>query len=182
MNTDFISANTVQQVSDNFYYTIPWNDVTSSTSNDAYAVSSDTLYTIPGLWMERFRSKTNQIWMTDYQIPLLSETIVGIELRVNIKRSARIQDLTIQLTLNGNLIGLNYGVDMTTQYAYQHNLPVIGDYNVYGGPTDMWGTTLTTTDITDPTFGAVVAFQSNETLPHRDLAYINQLALRIHFG
>lgn len=182
MITDFISANTVDQVSDNVYYTIPWNDINLSTSNDAYAVSSNTLYTISGLWMERFRSKTNQLWTTNYQIPSLSNTIIGIELRVNIKRSARIQDLTIQLTLNGELIGLNYGVYMTTQYAYQHNLPLIDDFNIYGGPTDMWGTTLTPTEITDPTFGAVIAFQSNETLPHRDLAYLNQIALRIHFG
>ena len=84
MITDFISANTVDQVSDNVYYTIPWNDINLSTSNDAYAVSSNTLYTISGLWMERFRSKTNQLWTTNYQIPSLSNTIIGIELRVNI--------------------------------------------------------------------------------------------------
>ena len=182
MITSFISAETVEQVSDNFYYTIPWNDIDNSTSTDTFSVSSDTLYTISGLWMERFRSKTNQIWTTNYQIPLLSSIITGIELRINIRRAARIQDLVIQLTLNGELIGLNYGVDMTTQFAYLHNLPIIGDYHEYGGPSDMWGTDLNTVDLVNATFGAVLSFQSNEILPHRDLAYLNQIALRVHFA
>ena len=182
MITDYLSPNNIQQVSDDFFYTIPWNDLDSSTSSSAFATTSKPLYTISGLWMERFRSKTNQIWMTNYQIPILSNNIIGIELQVNIQRVARIQDLVIQLTLNGELIGLNYGVDMTTQYAHLHNIDLIGDHHVYGGPNDLWGTDLTINDISNSSFGAVVSFQSNETIPHNDLAYINQIALRIHFG
>ena len=182
MKTDFLPPSTIEQITDDINSTIPWKNLSLSTSLESYAVSESTLYTISGLWMERFRSKTSQIWTTNYQILVLSNTLTGIELRVNVLRSARIQDLIIQLTLNGELIGINYAVDMTTQYAYQHNIPLVGDYNIYGGNLDLWGTELTTQDIQNNTFGAVVSFQSNETLPHRDLVYINQLAIRAHFG
>ena len=147
MKTDFLPPSTIEQITDDINSTIPWKNLSLSTSLESYAVSESTLYTISGLWMERFRSKTSQIWTTNYQIPVLSNTLTGIELRVNVLRSARIQDLIIQLTLNGELIGINYAVDMTTQYAYQHNIPLVGDYNIYGGNLDLWGTELTTQDI-----------------------------------
>ena len=85
------------------------------------------------------------------------------------------------MTLGGELIGNNYAVDISTQYAYMHNIPLIAECNIYGGENDLWGTDLTSANLLDPTFGAVLSFQSNEMLPHRDLAYINQIAIQVNY-
>jgi hypothetical protein len=43
----------------------------------------------------------------------------------------------------------------------------------------MWGTELTSEQLADPTFGIVISFKSNVIYPHTDLAYVNQVALRV---
>jgi hypothetical protein len=181
MITNFISPTNIQQIPDTEFVTIPWVNLPYCIGKNSLAMTDQPLYTISGLWMERFRSKTNQIWTTGYNIPRLPNDITGISLRVNINRAARIRDLIIQLTLGGELIGQNYAFEMTNEYAYMHNIPLVGDYNVYGGSADMWGTELTAMDVADPSFGAALSFQSNETLPHRDLAYINQIAIQVNY-
>ena len=181
MQTNFKSPNNIAQKSVETHESIPWNDLHLATGNDSYSSLSAPLYTISGLWMERFRIQTNQIWATGYSFTPSGLAINGIEVRVNIKRNARIEDLLIQLTLNGELIGQNYAIIKTSQEAYWTNTEQPGDFHVYGGTLDMWGTTLSVSDINDPTFGVVLAYQSNETLPHRDIAYINQVAMRVNF-
>ena len=115
-------------------------------------------------------------------------TIQGIELELDIKRAARIEDLVIQLTLGGVLIGDNLASTINPVQSNMYtgdNVPAVpvGDINIYGGSTNMWGTTgLTADNISDPTFGVVVSFKSNQIYPHTDLAYLSQTALRITYG
>jgi hypothetical protein len=115
-------------------------------------------------------------------------TIQGIELELDIKRAARIEDLVIQLTLGGVLIGDNLAsiinpvqADMYTAERAIYPVPV-PDYSIYGSSTNTWGTTLTSSQIADPTFGVVISFQSNVIYPHRDLAYLHKARLRVTYA
>jgi len=59
----------------------------------------------------------------------------------------------------------------------------VGDYNIYGSPTDLWGTTgLTASNISNSTFGIVISFRSNVIYPHTDIAYVDQVGLRITYA
>jgi hypothetical protein len=171
------------------YDSIPWNFNSTAIAPGAYATSSKPLYTISGIWMEKFLSNTSQLWCTGYKFPNTGRPIVGIEFQLNILRAARIQDLLIQLTLNGSLIGENYasGVNAVQSDMYTGDfttpLSPVGDLNIYGGPADLWGTTgLTSANISDPTFGIVVSFSSNPIYPHRDLCQLDQAGIRITYA
>ena len=172
-------------------WSIPWNWNPYNISPGTTAITTRPLYTISGLWMETFLSNTSQLWCTGYKFPNTGQTPVGIEFSLNIRRAARIEDLLIQLTLNGNLIGNNYASTINPVQSNMYTgggpndvpLTPVGDLNVYGGRSDLWGTTgLTAANIADPTFGIVVSFKSNIIYPHSDLAYISQAALRITYA
>ena len=163
---------------------IDWNDLYYIRSKDSYAITKKPLHTISGMWMEKFLSNTSQLWLTGFNFTVNSD-IVGIEFQLHILRGARIEDLIIQLCLNGELIGDNRAStvnpvqsDMYTGELTQPLNPV-GDFNIYGSNTDMWGTELTSEQLADPTFGIVISFKSNVIYPHTDLAYVNQVALRV---
>jgi hypothetical protein len=132
-----------------------------------------------------------RIALTGYstRVPGLTQ-VAGIELALNVQRAGRIQDLKIKLVLNGvEIVNSNnlastinpVQTDMNTGDFTTPQDPV-GDFHIYGSPADLWGTALTASDVADPTFGVVVSFQSNATYPHRDLAYLNQVALRITYA
>ena len=171
-------------------YSIPWNYNSTVLSENACAVTVRPLYTMSGFWQEKFQSSTDQLWLTDYKIPnpTTYTTIQGIELELDIKRAARIEDLVIQLTLGGVLIGNNLAsiinpvqADMYTAERAIYPVPV-PDYSIYGNSTNTWGTTLTSSQIADPTFGVVISFQSNVIYPHRDLAYLHKARLRVTYA
>jgi len=170
---------------------IDWKFNPTTIVENVEAITKKPLYTISGLWMETFLSNTSQLWCTGYKFPNTGQTPVGIEFSLNIRRAARIEDLLIQLTLNGNLIGNNYASTINPVQSNMYTgggpndvpLTPVGDLNVYGGRSDLWGTTgLTAANIADPTFGIVVSFKSNIIYPHSDLAYISQAALRITYA
>jgi hypothetical protein len=168
---------------------IDWITKGNTIVENNYAVSSKPLYTISGLRMEKFLSNTSQLWCTNYKIPNVTRTITGIELQLNIQRAGRIEDLVIQLTLNGQLIGDNYASTINPVQSSMYtgdipNLPLpVGNTHIYGGPTDLWNTTgLTAANIADATFGVVVSFKSNQIYPHKDIAYLDQTALRITYA
>lgn len=161
---------------------IPWKDDSATTS------SSAGLYTISGFWQEKFRSQTSELWCTGLGLPEISGTITGVELALDIRRAARIEDLVIQLTLDGELIGDNLAsqinpvqADMYTAENTPRQIP-FNDYHVYGSADNMWGTELSNVDVSNPTFGVVISFQSNLIVPHKDIAYLDQVALRITYA
>jgi len=116
-------------------------------------------------------------------------TILGVELALYVQRAGRIQDLVVQLVRNGQLIGDNRASTVnpvqsdTNTGEFTTPVNPAGDYNIYGGSSDLWGTTgLTSANIADSTFGVAISFKSNETYPHRDIAYLSQVALRITYA
>ena len=167
---------------------IDWNYNPTALAPGAYATSKKPLYTISGLWMEKFLSNTSQLWCSGYNIRNILGTITGIELQLNIHRQSRIEDLLIQLTLGGVLIGNNLAstVNPVQSNTYTGDNIVekpVGDFNIYGNSTELWGTTgLTAATIADPTFGIVLGFRSNEIYPHSDIVYLEQASLRITYA
>jgi hypothetical protein len=193
MNTAFYDPTTINQVTIHNPVTntnsIDWNFNPSVIEPNVFATSKKPLYTISGMWMEKFLSNTSQLWCTGYNIPNNNMQVVGIEFKLNILRNARIEDLLIQLTLNNELIGDNRAstVNPVQSDMYTGNLlePInpVGDFNIYGSATDLWGTSgLTSADISDPTFGIVISFKSNAIYPHTDIAYIDQVGLSITYA
>ena len=168
---------------------IDWNHNGAITSNN-YAVTSKPLYTISGVWMERFLSNTSQLWCTHFNIPNSGRTVQGIEFNLLMERYSRVEDLLIQLTLGGVLIGENRASTINPEVANMYSadslqppLEAPGNNYTYGSSTDLWGTTnLTSANLHDPTFGIVVSFKSNVAYPHRDLAYLYQLGIRITYA
>jgi hypothetical protein len=167
---------------------IQWNFDGTNLGENRPASTIGTLYTMSGFWQEKFYSETSQLICTNFNFTDIIGTVTGIELELDVKRVARIQDLIIQLTLNGEIIGDNRASIInpvqSDTYTAEVTVPLqpINDYNIYGSSTDMWGTTLSAADVTDPTFGVVISFRSNIIYPHRDTVYLDQVALRITYA
>jgi len=192
--TRFFAPSIINQVqifdSINQLDTIPWRNLENLSNSMSWASTVKPLHTISGLWMEKFLSKTNQLWLTGFNFTSTG-TLAGIELQLGVQRAARIEDYIIQLTLNGELIGDNLASTVnpvesnmyTGEYMASPMPPQpVGDFHVYGASDNLWGTELSSTDIQDPTFGIVISFKSNEIYPHTDLCYVNQVALRATYA
>ena len=168
-------------------WSIPWNWNPTTISDHAVAVTVRPLYTISGMWMERFLSNTDQLWCTNFNIPNTGRLVAGIEVELFTQRAGRIQDLVLQLVKNGQLIGDNYASTInpveSNTYTGDMTIPIpVGNYNIYGGSADMWGTTLTSAQVADSTFGVAISFKSNVIYPHSDLAQVSQVGIRITYA
>lgn len=113
------------------------------------------------------RNKTYFLRCTGFNFLNLPNTISGIEVQLDARRYGRAQDDTIQLCLNGNLIGENQA---TTEISPQ---------KIYGGETMLWGSNLTRQDILNPTFGFTLRFQAHRQWPHTDPVLIDAIQMRI---
>lgn len=192
MTTQFYNPTLIQEVIpvDDYLQQplVEWS-FNGAISENNYAVSKQPLHTISGLWMEKYLSHTSELWCTALNISDCNQPVVGIEFLLSMHRFSRIEDLRIQLTLNGEAIGDNMAspVDPVQSNMYTGDnsplLPIVGDVNVYGAPDNLWGTTnLTSVNVADPSFGIIISFRSNQVYPHRDIAQINQIALGITYG
>jgi hypothetical protein len=190
--TPFLEPSLITQVSSHNNITnrpsVDWDFNSQAIGPNSPASTLGTLYTMSGFWQEKFYSETSQLFITDFNFPANAGTVTGIELELTVQRVARIQDLIVQLTFNGEIIGdnrasINNPVQSDT-YTADVTVPLhpIDDYNIYGSSTDMWGTALSNMDVTDPSFGVVLSFRSNVIYPHRDVVYVDQVALRITYA
>ena len=168
--TAFLTPATVTQVTDD--NGIAWSHILGSVGRDSYdyTVTSKELHTISGLWQERFASKTNQLWFTNFSFVPSGSTLYGIEVQFNSIRANRVQDYLVQLVLNGVLVGNNIA-DPTTD-----------NLKTYGSSTNLWNSNLVLTDTINTTFGVAISFRSNVTIPHKDLGYLDQVRMRITYG
>jgi hypothetical protein len=168
----FILPSTVTQVSDD--NGIAWKNILGSIDQDplgsACAVTTTELHTISGLWQERYASKTNQLWFTNFSFNPEGTTLYGIEVQFNSIRGNRVQDYIVQLVLNGSLVGDNIAD------------PSTDNLKIYGSSTSLWNSNISFSDVTNPTFGVAISFRSNVTIPHKDIGYLDQLRMRITYG
>jgi hypothetical protein len=190
MTTQFYNPTTITQYSeqdDLIQPIIEWN-INGAITQDNYITSKQPLYTISGLWMEKYLSHTSELWCTGFNIPESDQELVGIELFLNVHRNSRIEDLRIQLIDSTGLIGDNLAspIDPVQSNMYTGDnsplLPVIGNENSYSSASNLWGTTLTSAQITDPNFGVAISFRSNQVYPHRDFAIVFQVSVGVTYG
>jgi hypothetical protein len=114
------------------------------------------------------REKTYFLKMTNFIFTNVPATPTGIELKITMNRYGRITDDTIQLTLDDEIIGSNKA-DLSL------------DLNkIYGSDSDMWSTTLSSSDIVNSSFGIIMRFQSHPNWPHKCSPFIDAVELRIH--
>lgn len=93
-------------------------------------------------------------------------TVTGIELELEITRLARIQDKTIQIWFDGQLLGRNRA-DLTA-----------ADVHVYGGSTDLWSAA--NVDYTSDRFGFLVDLQPHTQYPSSNTVYLRRISLRLY--
>lgn len=112
--------------------------------------------------------KTYYLRATGFNFLNLPDQISGIEVKLSMNRFGRITDDTVQLCLNNNTVGENLAdLDLAPN-------------KVYGSETNLWETNLTLENITDPSFGVVLRFQSHPHWPHKVAALIDSIEIRVH--
>lgn len=147
---------------------VTWDDVNEVTNETVYSQTDVRIYNL-AIRDALYRSTmANQLWCTGFGFTGVG-TVVGVELRLITQRLARIQDYTIQLVYNDQLVGENYA-----------NLVAEND-QLYGGVDDMWGTALTGAQVMDVSFGVMVELGHNRVIPHADTGYIDAIEMRIFY-
>jgi hypothetical protein len=122
------------------------------------------------------RNRTQSLFFTDFKITDLPTEISGIELSLQTQRNGRIADDQIQLTYQGQEIGINNFSYITDADG---NLP-INNQMTYGSPTDLWGLDITAEMLQDSTFGVILKFQSHPYFPHSCGMLIDSVLLTIY--
>ena len=114
-------------------------------------------------------NKTYYIRATGFNFYNLPNVLSGIELLLLVTRYGRITDETVQLCIDGELIGEN-----------QASLKILPE-KLYGGSENLWKTdNLSIDDITNSTFGITIRFCSHPHWPHKDPVIIGGVRMRIH--
>jgi hypothetical protein len=114
------------------------------------------------------KNKTYFLKLTNFNFSQLPDLISGIEVRLRARRYGRATDDTIQLLLNDEVLGDNKATLS------------INPEKIYGGTSDIWGSSLTLADITDSSFGILIRFKSHPDWPHRDPILVDSVEMRIH--
>jgi hypothetical protein len=190
MTTQYYTPTIIAQdtnESDQIQPLIEWN-INGAVNPDNPISTKDSLYTISGLWMEKYLSNTRELICTGLNIPLTEQPIVGITLFLDIHRKSRIEDLHIQLVDSTGYIGDNLAspVDPVQSNMYTGDnspwLPLLENKTTYGGVDNTWGATLSNEQIADLAFGVAISFRSNQVYPHRDIVVVNQISVGVTYG
>lgn len=115
-------------------------------TNPGNAVSENATSTTSALTKSATTSQTLRVTGFDFSAIPVGAIITGVEVRV--KRSTAgntVNDNSVRLSLSGASIGTNL--------ASATNYPTTLTWAVYGGSTELWGTSLTESQIKDSTFG-----------------------------
>lgn len=173
MATYWTSAGNISQYAeegaDNAH--ISWSNIGTEPVilNDKFSiVTSKNLYHIARSPKHDLMTKTFFLKLTDFRFQNLPATISGVELRIMANRRGRIVDDTVQLLLNGQLIGDNKaGSEISVN-------------KIYGSSTELWNSSLTADQIAQSSFGVLLRFKSHPKWPHSDPMFVNCVELRIH--
>lgn len=121
------------------------------------------------------RERTQALILKGFNIPNDINPI-GIEVLIKGQRNGRICDEIIQLWYQGELIGDNNFFYITDADGHLK----ITNESTYGGPTNTWGTNLTSAILSDPEFGIMVKFQSHPYYPHNDIMILDSVSLTVY--
>jgi hypothetical protein len=101
--------------------------------------------------------------------------IVGIEVYIEHRAngSGRTEDYAVYLVKGGVISGTNKAV--------AGSWPGSDTGRTYGGPTDLWGLTLTRADVLSSDFGCVISTQETEDKSDDDTARIDVSTIRVYY-
>ena len=147
-------------------------DGKSSWSNPARVTAEDGSEASSGITASTYNDWLRATFGLDLPRADLVTSIDGIE--VVIKRRAtyasNIQDSAIYLTLNGSQIGDNKAVADYWPTS-------LGNYT-YGGPSDVWGTSLSIADLINSTFGVDISANNNYTSTR--YGYVDAVSIKVY--
>lgn len=129
-----------------------------SWSNAGNAVASDNSYATATTVNKSNGHNSNTLLATNFGFSIPSgSTINGVTARVERSASGsnKFIDLVISLYVGGSIVGSNKSVGT--------NWPTSDTNQDYGGASDLWGTTLSSSDVNDSNFGLAISVTSITT-------------------
>jgi hypothetical protein len=151
---------------------VPWDDYDNfsnmKSANEQSVGTIGNLYHIARSPQLDLTNKTYYVRTTGYNFTNLPSVVSGIEVRLRTKRGGRVTDDTVQLCLNGELIGENRATIAAN--------PI----KIYGSESDLWSSDITPALINDSSFGLVIRLRSHPSWPHNTAAFIDSVEIRIH--
>jgi Right handed beta helix region/Secretion system C-terminal sorting domain len=155
-----------------------WNNPANAlTANNNYATISNPALLIGGtvrnsnyLLLRRF----------GHNLPANAE-ILGVEVEIEKQSSDDTginysRDLNIRLLRNNIMVGTNHA-------NVSENWPTSKTTSIYGSNTDLWGTTLTASEVNASNFGVAIAITSRAggLLLPTVISYIDQVRIKVHY-
>lgn len=174
MSTNWALPTTISQYSEQSAENahIRWDDVNNFSSlkySDGKFVKTERdLLHIAREPKHDITEKTYYLRLTGFTFTNIPNIISGVEMRLTMNRFGRISDDTVQLCLNGDVIGNNFA---------DVNLEPI---TVYGSNSDLWDSNINLISIQDASFGVVLRFKSHPLWPHKHSALIDSVEIRVH--
>lgn len=166
MPTEWTYPNTVIQYAEANVH-IPWMNVSNDFDETNLIRTERDLVHISNSLMNDFKTKTYYLVLKEFDFVDLPATPTGLELYVNVRRTGRVTDETVQLYLNQPL-----GANLANSK--------IEDLKIYGGETELWGLEgISQETLNNPEFGIVLRYQSHPTIPHRTGVYMTHVQLRV---
>lgn len=128
-----------------------------------------SLYHIARSPKHDIRMKTYYIRATGFQFQTMPDIVSGVRVKLSCDRRGRIADDTIQLCIDGAVVGDNLA-----------SLPIL-PVKEYGGENNLWGlATMPIEMFQNSTFGVVVRLQSHPNWPHRDHASMTAVEMQLY--
>lgn len=144
---------------------VAWN-VTSAPGGyaDKYACGTQQpLEAVPGVGSVYGRKNTGKLLWQGYSTTATG-TLTAIQIRVYADKKSRVQDNTIQLTVDGTVVGANLASAIAgNSHLYTAEIPA--------------GITLATVN----RLGVITQYQSNTTIPHRDHCNVDTVWLELTY-
>ena len=160
----FATDNTQKDYSGGSVWVNPTNTYVDDSGNTyAYSVIPDTYSDWLFLRGFDFSSIPSNADITGYEVKI--EAIAS--------NSNAIEDWTVQLAQDTTEIGDNKGTATTLGTSW-------GTWLTYGGENDLWGTTLTASDVKSSTFGVGMVYESSDGADRT--IYVNAVTLTIYYS
>lgn len=97
--------------------------------------------------------------------------ILGVEFEINGKsNNGLIQDAHIQLIKGGAIVGTDKAANTWAGGSES--------FNIYGGPSDLWGTTITPTEFVASNFGLAISMKA---VGGADIAFISSIDVKVYY-
>lgn len=132
-------------------------------------VSAEPVRSISTSFGTFIREESNSLVFTDWQFS--SGIVAGIELRLRVRRLARVQDKVVQIWDGTKTVGENLA-DFSA-----------GDDHVYGSESDRWGVSQDYSfPLNSSDFGVVIDLQPHREIPCSDIIILRSVRMRVYYS